>query len=143
VDKTIKETTKKCLELSFMEARFLCPRDWDCPRNLTCKESLAKSFAVLAFMSFFHSCFEVVHQRSLGNSVNPTSEEPLFVANHITPFPWNSWSHVVQSKRLRPLHTWDWEPMTITLQALSLVEKVEPVQLPFTLRLRYQQSMWI
>jgi hypothetical protein len=27
VDKTIKETTKKCLELSFMEARFLCPRD--------------------------------------------------------------------------------------------------------------------
>ena len=27
---------------------------------------------------------------------------------------------------LGPLHTWDWEPVTIILQALSLVEKVEP-----------------
>ena len=31
--------------------------------------------------------------------------------------------------------------MTITLQALSLVEKVEPVQVHFTLRLRDQRSM--
>ena len=37
-----------------------------------------------------------------------------------------------------PLHTRDWEPMTITLQALSLVEKEEPVQVRFTLRLREQ-----
>ena len=44
---------------------------------------------------------------------------------------------------LRPLHTWDWEPMTIALQALSLVEKVEPVQARFTLRLRDQQSTWM
>ena len=29
---------------------------------------------------------------------------------------------------LGPLHTWDWQPMTFTLQALSLVEKVEPVK---------------
>ena len=35
-----------------------------------------------------------------------------------------------------PLHIWDWEPVTITLQALSLVEKTEPVQVRFTLRLR-------
>ena len=42
----------------------------------------------------------------------------------------------------RPLHTQDWEPMLITLQALSLVEKVEPVQVRFTLRLRDQWSMW-
>ena len=37
----------------------------------------------------------------------------------------------------------DWEPMTITLQALSLVEKVELVQVRFTLCLRDQQSMWM
>ena len=42
-----------------------------------------------------------------------------------------------------PLHTWDWEPMTIILQALSLVEKTEPVQVRFTLRLRDQRSMWM
>jgi hypothetical protein len=41
-----------------------------------------------------------------------------------------------------PLHTQEWEPMTITLQALSLVEKVDPVQVRFTLHLRDQQSMW-
>ena len=44
---------------------------------------------------------------------------------------------------LWPLHTQDWEPKTITLQALSLVEKVEPIQVHFTLRLRDQQSMWM
>ena len=33
--------------------------------------------------------------------------------------------------------------MTITLQALSLVEKVEPVQVRFTLHLRNQRSMWM
>ena len=44
---------------------------------------------------------------------------------------------------LGPLHTRDWEPVTITLQALSLVEKAEPVQVRFTLRLRDQWSMWM
>ena len=44
---------------------------------------------------------------------------------------------------LGPLHTRDWGPMTSTLQALSLVEKAEPVQVRFTLRLRDQQSMWM
>ena len=40
-----------------------------------------------------------------------------------------------------PLHTWDREPMTITLQALSLVEKAEPVQVrDFTLPLGDQRS---
>ena len=34
------------------------------------------------------------------------------------------------------------EPMTITLQALSLVEKAEPVQVRFTLFLRDHRSMW-
>ena len=42
-----------------------------------------------------------------------------------------------------PLHTWDWEPVTFTLQALSLVEKAKPVQVRFTLRLRDQRSMWM
>ena len=41
------------------------------------------------------------------------------------------------------LHTWDWEPVTITLQALSLVEKVELVQVRFTLHLRDQRSIWM
>ena len=41
-----------------------------------------------------------------------------------------------------PLHQWDWEPATVALQALSLVEKVEPVQFSFILRLRDQRSMW-
>ena len=42
---------------------------------------------------------------------------------------------------LGPLHTWDWEPVTITLQALSLVQKARPVQVRFTLCLRDQRSM--
>ena len=45
---------------------------------------------------------------------------------------------------LGPFHTRDWEPVTIiALQALSLVEKVEPVQICFPLHLRDQRSMWI
>ena len=44
---------------------------------------------------------------------------------------------------LGPLHTQDWEPVIVTLQALSLVEKAVPVQVRFTLRLRDQQSMWM
>jgi hypothetical protein len=42
-----------------------------------------------------------------------------------------------------PLHTWDWEPVTESLQELSLVEKAEPVQVRFTLRLRDQWSTWM
>ena len=42
-----------------------------------------------------------------------------------------------------PLHTLDWEPVTITLQAPSLVEKAEPVQVHFTLHLRDQRSVWM
>jgi hypothetical protein len=42
-----------------------------------------------------------------------------------------------------PLHTRDWETVTITLQALSLVGKVEPVQVHFTLCSRDQRSMWM
>ena len=44
----------------------------------------------------------------------------------------------------RPLHTRGWEPITIALQALPLVEKAEPVQVRyFALRLRDQRSMWM
>ena len=39
-----------------------------------------------------------------------------------------------------PLHTQDWEPVTIALQALSLVEKAVLVQVCFTLRLRGQMD---
>ena len=41
---------------------------------------------------------------------------------------------------LGPLHTWDWEPVTITLQVLSLVETAEAVQVRFTQCLRDQRS---
>ena len=44
---------------------------------------------------------------------------------------------------LGPLHTWDWEPVTNTLQKLSLVEKAEMVQVQFTPHLRDQRSMWM
>ena len=44
---------------------------------------------------------------------------------------------------LGPLHTREWEPVTSTLQALSLVEKAEPVQVCFTPRLRDQRRMWM
>ena len=36
-----------------------------------------------------------------------------------------------------------WEPVTITLQVFSLVEKAEPVQVRFTLRSRDQLNMWM
>ena len=42
-----------------------------------------------------------------------------------------------------PLYTQDWEPVTNALQALSLVEKAEPVQVRFTLRWRDQRSTWM
>ena len=42
-----------------------------------------------------------------------------------------------------PLHTQDWEPVTITRQALSLVDKAEPVQVRFTLCSRDQRSKWM
>ena len=45
--------------------------------------------------------------------------------------------------QLGPLHTRDWEHVMILLQAHSLVEKAELVQVCFTLRLRDQQSMWM
>ena len=38
---------------------------------------------------------------------------------------------------------WPWEPVTSTLQALSLVEKAELVQVRLTLRLKDQWSMWM
>ena len=41
---------------------------------------------------------------------------------------------------LGPLHTREWEPVTVALQELSLVEKAEPVQVHFTLRSRDQRS---
>ena len=44
---------------------------------------------------------------------------------------------------LGPLHTRDWEPVSIALQTLSLVGKAEPIQVRFTLRLRDQWSMWM
>jgi hypothetical protein len=50
---------------------------------------------------------------------------------------------VINTSSWGPLHTRDWVPVTITLQALSLVEKVELVQVRFTLRSRDKHSMWM
>ena len=50
--------------------------------------------------------------------------------------------HKVAWRYWGPRHTRDWEPVTSTPQALSLVEKAEPVQVCFTLGLRDQRSMW-
>ena len=47
-------------------------------------------------------------------------------------------------KTMRTNRTRDWEPVTISLQALSLVEKADMVQVhDFTLRSRDQRSMWM
>ena len=50
---------------------------------------------------------------------------------------------VSNTKYSGPLYTRDWEPVTIALQALSLVEKAEPVHIRFTLRSRDQRGMWM
>ena len=42
-----------------------------------------------------------------------------------------------------PPHTQDWEPVTIKVEALSLVEKAKLVQVRFTLRLRDERSKWM
>ena len=47
------------------------------------------------------------------------------------------------SVRYGPLHTEDWGTVTIEIQALSLVEKANLVQVHFTIRLRDQWSMWM
>ena len=52
-------------------------------------------------------------------------------------------SHDTILQYLGPLHIRDRVPVTITLQALSLVEKAEPVQALFTLCLTDQRSMWM
>ena len=50
-------------------------------------------------------------------------------------------SHILRATSHTRL--WDSEPMTITLQALSLVEKADLVQVRSTLCLRDQRSVWM
>jgi hypothetical protein len=71
------------------------------------------------------------------NSVHPSSHSNFQQEQHIL-----HWDLNVRESS-GPLHTRDWEPVTIALQALSLVEKAEPVQVRVTLRLRDQWSMWM
>ena len=47
----------------------------------------------------------------------------------------------LMESNLGPPHTRDWEPVTVPLQAPSLVEKAELVQVRFPLRLRDQRSI--
>ena len=54
-----------------------------------------------------------------------------------------TWIRQLRHGNSGPIHSWDWEPVTITLRAHSLVEKVEPVKVRFTLRLTYQRSVWM
>ena len=60
-------------------------------------------------------------------------------SSHEYPFCALTYNHTC----LGPLHTRDWEPVTVSLRALSLVENAEPVQVCFTLRLRDQRSKWM
>jgi hypothetical protein len=60
-------------------------------------------------------------------------------SSHEYPFCALTYNHTC----LGPLHTRDWEHVTIMLQALSLVEMVEPVPIRFTLRLMDQRNMWM
>ena len=68
-------------------------------------------------------------QNFLGKNTN--KEPTLKIGRKITTCNWG------------PLYARDWEPMTITLQALLWVGKVEPVQVRFALYLRDQRSMWM
>jgi hypothetical protein len=52
-------------------------------------------------------------------------------------------NHVPVVGHWGPLHTQHWGPVTIALQALSLVEKAELVQVHFTLCLTDQRSKWL
>ena len=54
----------------------------------------------------------------------------------------NTRSYGTQPRSWGPLYIWNWGHMTIALQALSLVEKTEAVQICFTLHLRDQLSKW-
>ena len=58
---------------------------------------------------------------------------------------WSEYLSVLCVKWSGPLHTWDWEPVTITLQALSLVEKAELVQVRFMLErpTEYVNARWM
>ena len=74
----------------------------------------------------------------------------LRVESSYTTF-WTSYSCISRAHKMRlecwvmlgPLQTEDWEPVTITLQPLSLVVKLEPVQVRLTLRSRDQRNMWM
>ena len=54
---------------------------------------------------------------------------------------------MILSKGHSKVHTQEWEPVTITLQALSLVEKAKPVQVRFTPTLEgpteYVNARWM
>jgi len=83
------------------------------------------------------------------DSMDPTSMGHLILYNLpdtkiqvLFPIPTPHW-YVQRNDTLGPLHTRDWEHVTITLQALSLVEKAEPVQVRFALRLRDQRSIYV
>ena len=63
---------------------------------------------------------------------------------HLVEWPMSQVTYAGSLPNWRPLHTQGWEPVTITPQALSLVDKAEPAQVClFTLRMKDQQSTWI
>ena len=76
------------------------------------------------------------HSRTTIYHKNPKWKKPLARA-------WRGADMDTAHGYLGPFYTQDWEPVTFTLWAFSLVAKVEPVQVRFTLRLRDQWSMWM
>ena len=93
-------------------------------------------------------CSSILYSRLLYCSINVFALYKILLTLNLSLQYWywvlatllQLWSYLCDSG---PLHTRDWVPVTITLQALSLVEKAEPVQVHFTLRLRDQRSMWM
>ena len=111
--------------LEFSGGQVSCPRLWGCPRNLTSGDfPFWKVSATLAsMMSFSASMYNVLHQRTLGRSVNHHWTRVLLSADQILQFPHNPWavdfSTVVQTG---PKNQFHWLHALLSGAKLSLVD---------------------
>ena len=91
-------------------------------------------------------CYSVLHQRlSCKYPLNMTRRKTIAILI-ITFHDWTLWRQTFDSPLMVKLgenNERDWKSVTMTLQALSLVEKMEPFQVRLTLRSRDQRSMWM
>ena len=111
--------------LEFSGGQVSCPRLWGCPRNLTSGDfPFWKVSATLAsMMSFSASMYNVLHQRTLGRSVNHHWTRVLLSADQILQFPHNPWavdfSTIVQTG---PKNQFHWLHALLSGAKLSLVD---------------------